>query len=86
MKLSNNVFYKKFGPKLIFFNEKKNRKIQTFFDVEIDFECPNVVIFDTIAVHCAISVLQISKNHFVTFDFFVKIKLVSNVVQINAEP
>ena len=29
--------------------------------------------------HCAISALQISKNHFATFDFFVKMKLVSTV-------
>ena len=29
--------------------------------------------------HCAISALKISKNHFATFDFFVKIKLVSTV-------
>ena len=28
---------------------------------------------------CAISVLKISKNHFATFDFFVKMKLVSTV-------
>ena len=27
--------------------------------------------------HCAISELKISKNHFATFDFFVKMKLVS---------
>ena len=35
-------FTKNSGPKLIFFNEKKIRKIQTFFD----FECPNFMIFD----------------------------------------
>ena len=27
-------FTKKCGPKLIFFDEKKIRKIQTFFDIE----------------------------------------------------
>ena len=29
--------------------------------------------------HCAISALKISKKHFATFDFFVKMKLVSTV-------
>ena len=29
--------------------------------------------------HCAISALKISKNHFATFDFFVKMKLVSTM-------
>ena len=29
--------------------------------------------------HCAISALQISKKHFATFDFFVRMKLVSTV-------
>ena len=33
--------------------------------------------------HCAILALEISKNHFATFDFFVKIKLVSTVRHIN---
>ena len=31
------------------------------------------------ALHCAISALKISKEHFATFDFFVKMKLVSTV-------
>ena len=34
LKLSKNVFYKKCGPKLIFFNEFFFRKIRTFFDTE----------------------------------------------------
>ena len=34
LKLSKNVFYKKCGPKLIFFNEIFFRKIQTFSDIE----------------------------------------------------
>ena len=34
LKLSKNVYYKKCGPKLIFFNEKKIRKIRMFFDIE----------------------------------------------------
>jgi hypothetical protein len=34
LKLSGNVFYKKRGPKLIFFNEKKIRKFRTFYDIE----------------------------------------------------
>ena len=34
MKLSNNVKTKKSAPKLIFFNEKKNRKIRTIFGIE----------------------------------------------------
>ena len=76
LKLPKNVFYKKCGPKLKFFNELFFRKIRTFFDIENwlwmsrfhDFWC-----------HCAISALQISKKHFATFDFFVKMKLVSTV-------
>ena len=34
LKLSKNVFYNKCGPRFIFFNEKKIRKIRTFFDIE----------------------------------------------------
>ena len=34
LKLSKNVFYKKCGPKLIFFFEKKIRKIWMIFDIE----------------------------------------------------
>ena len=33
LKLSKNVFYKKCGPKLIFFNDFFFRKIRTFFDI-----------------------------------------------------
>jgi hypothetical protein len=35
---------------------------------------------------CAISALQISKKHFATFDFFVKMKLVSTVVHQTPQP
>ena len=35
---------KKCAPKIIFFDEKKNRKIRMIFD--IDFESQNFVIFD----------------------------------------
>jgi len=34
IKLSKNAFYKKGGPKLIFFNKKKIRKIRMIFDIE----------------------------------------------------
>ena len=34
LKLAKNTFYKKGLPKLIFFNEKKIRKIRMIFDVE----------------------------------------------------
>ena len=34
LKLAKNAFYKKGAPKLIFFNEKKIRKIRMIFDVE----------------------------------------------------
>ena len=34
LKLAKNAFYIKGAPKLIFFNEKKIRKIQMIFDVE----------------------------------------------------
>ena len=35
LKLSKNVNNKKCAPKLIFFNEKKMRKILIIFDIEI---------------------------------------------------
>ena len=35
--------------------------------------------------YCAISALQISKNYFARFDFFVEMKLVSTEVHINAK-
>ena len=34
LKSAKNAFYKKGAPKLIFFNEKKNRKIRMIFDIE----------------------------------------------------
>ena len=34
LKLSKNAFYKKCGPKLIFFNEKKMRKTWMIFEIE----------------------------------------------------
>ena len=34
LKLSKNAFYKKLTPKLIFFNEKKIKKIPPIFDIE----------------------------------------------------
>ena len=34
LKLAKNAFYKKGAPKLIFFNEKKIRKIRMIFDLE----------------------------------------------------
>ena len=36
--------------------------------------------------HCPISALQISKKHFVTFDFFVKMKLASTVSRTHKRP
>ena len=74
LQLPKNVIYKKCGPKLIYFNEKILRKIWTSFD----FECPNFMIFDFTVPSQA---LQISKKDFATFYFFVKMKLVSNLVQ-----
>ena len=79
-KLTKTEFYEKRDSKLIFFN-KKNMKIRMIFDIgnwiwmskSHDFWC-----------HCAFSALQISKKHFAMFNFFVKIKLVSTVVHINA--
>ena len=34
LNLSKNVFYKKCGPKLVFFNGKRNEKDWDVFDVE----------------------------------------------------
>ena len=45
MKLSKNVNNKKWAPKMIFFNEKKIRKIRIIFDIE-DFESQSFPIFD----------------------------------------
>ena len=42
------------------------RMIRTFLTEKIDFECPDFMID--------------IKKHFATFDFFVKMKLVSTVV------
>ena len=76
LKLSKNVFYKKCGPKLIFFNEFFFRKIRMFFDIENWLWMSRLHDFRR---HCAISALLISKKHFATFHFFVKMKLVSTV-------
>ena len=56
------------------------RKIRTFFDIENWLWMSK---FHDFWRHCAISALQISKNHFATFDFFVKMKLVSTLRHIN---
>ena len=49
------------------------RKIRTFFDIENWLWMSR---FHDFQRRCAISALQISKNHFATFDSFVKMKLV----------
>ena len=46
LKLAKNVL-QKCGPKLILFNKKKFRKIQTFKNHKIlTFECQNLMIFE----------------------------------------
>ena len=52
------------------------KKIQTIFGIK---NWLWMSIFHYFRPHCAISALRISKNHFETFDFFVKMKLVSTV-------
>ena len=47
MMLSKNVNNKKCAPKLIFFIEKKLRKIRIIFDIEKDFESWEVGWFCT---------------------------------------
>ena len=46
MILSKNDNNKKCASKLIFINEKKMRKIQIIFDIEIDFESQILALFD----------------------------------------
>ena len=47
LKFSKNVNNKKCAPKIVFFNDFFFfRKIQIFFDIEIDFESQNVAHFD----------------------------------------
>ena len=36
-KLENNVFTKNWFPKLIFLNEKRNKKLRLIFDIENQF-------------------------------------------------
>ena len=45
-KLSQNAFYKKGAPKLIFFNEIFFRMIRMSLTEKIDFESQNFAIFD----------------------------------------
>ena len=75
------LFYKKCGPEMIFFNEKNF--LERFFDIEIWlFECPNFKIFDA----TVLSQRYRYQKHILQwgFDFFAKMKLVSNVAHINA--
>ena len=44
--LPKNDNKKKCASKLIFINEKKMRKIQIIFDIEIDFESQILALFD----------------------------------------
>ena len=57
------------------------KKFPSFLTQKIDFESPNFRIF-----YGAVPSLheKYQKPHFATFDFFVKMKLVPNVVHINA--
>ena len=71
LKLSKNVFYKKCGPKLIFFNEKKIREIWTFFDIENWLWKSDL---GTFWQPMWTSVKVKSKNYFSYTDFFAKIK------------
>ena len=45
--LSKIVNSKKYAPKLVFFNEKKLRKIPMIFDIKFDFESQILALFDT---------------------------------------
>ena len=57
MEVLKNVNNKKHAPKLIFFNEKKLRKILIIFDIKIDFESQIFALFDSSPL------IQNSKSH-----------------------
>ena len=71
LKLSKNVFYKRCVPKLIFFNEKKIRKIRMIFDIENWLWKSDLGTFWR---PLWTSVKVKSKNYFYFTDFFAKIK------------
>ena len=77
--LSKNV-NNKCVPNLVFFNEKKLRKIPMIFDIEIDFESQILALFDTSPLHQFFFQKVQNKNgrkemlldkgiHFSTFNF-----------------
>ena len=78
LKLPKNVFYKNCKPKLIFF---RIRKIWMCFDIENWLWMSK---FPDFWRYCAILALEVSEKHFAAFIFFVKMKVVSNVVNINS--
>ena len=45
--ISKNVNNKKYAPKLVFFNEKKLRKIGIIFALKINFESQILALFGT---------------------------------------
>ena len=49
--LSKYLNDKKYAPKLIFFNEKKLRKILIFLKYQIDFESQTLALFNTSPLH-----------------------------------
>ena len=71
LKLSKNVFYKKCGPRLIFFNEIFFRKIWPFFDIEKWLWKSDLGTFRR-PVWTSVKVK--SKKYFYFTDFFTKTK------------
>ena len=71
LKLSKNVFYKKCGPRLIFFNENFFRKIWPFFDIEKWLWKSDLGTFRR-PVWTSVKVK--SKKYFYFTDFFTKTK------------
>ena len=83
------VFFQFFPLKLVYFWTNRRKKNSTHFVPLIWILAPKIMEewnnhfknsdFCKLLRLCAISALQISKKHFATFDFFVKMKLVLTV-------
>ena len=67
LKLSKKVFYKKCGPRLIFFDEIFFRKFRTFFDIEKSLWKPDLGTFwwpvwTSVKVKSKMMIITFSKN------------------------
>ena len=79
-KLSKYVFYKKWGPDIIFLNKFFLERFGRYLTQKIDFKSPDFIIFDATVPS---QHYRYKNKHFAALDSFVKNKACVNCVGLN---